>query len=507
MLGQRTESLRSTLDQVPAWSAFLGSRRPLVWVAALVLLIVGVVFVSRRSPDTSMMPLFGDARLDELQILQYETAFSHAGLRGSVRSHQQILVPKEFRHEYLLALESAGILPFTQFREETSESLGSNLLLPQRERDRQRQQGRADQLGRRIASLPDVAWASVDYDEQEVGGFQPSIVRAASVIVVPCDAKPLSADRIAMIRELVRGAYAGMTQDEVTVTDTAAHKAYSGSEDPMMQKIRRAESDLERRLGQLLDAFDGIRIAATAVPHPLAETAVRSGDVKENRPAIASTTADDGKTPPPPLEMHVSIGIPQSHFLRLWTTQFRASNGADTPLKAPTAQQLTELRESAFLNIRDAVTPFLANANSKDSVQVWSYPDLPPGTNSNSDDATGSAWTPARLVQPSWAWIAGRFPRFRDYAAQYLFVIVPVGALLIIAACFFFAAFRKRGRTSDIRLPDAVAMTSETDADLPQATSTRKLEQGQLKEDLTELISSNPELAAQIVHRWVSDAA
>lgn len=432
----------------------------------------GILLVTRTSTQPTMTSLLGEADLNEIQMIRFETAFSRAGLRGAQRQGNRIVVPTETRNDYLVALEDAGVLPFVQPAHET-EPLTQNLLVSQEERNRQRQQQKADQLGRKITSFADVAWASVEYDELQLGGFQPRLIRAASIIVVPSNNTPLPADRISMIQDLVRGAYAGMTDEEVTVTDTAAHRAYTGRENPILSKIKQAEADLERRLSKLLDAFPGIRVAVTAKP-----PVQNSAQPAESEHQLAR------------MEMRVSIGVPDSQLRMQWEQQHPEAE------ERPSSDQLLGVRESTFVNIRDAVVPFIGDSSAPESIQIWSYPDLVAGNNAPVRER-GTESTAF-----SWLSLSRRISSIKSFATEHVLFLVPVGGLVLLTLVVSIAALKMRGRTSQ---PDQLAATS--DEDIGDESSKQGRDQRHLKEDLTELVDQNPELAAQIVHRWVSDAA
>ncbi|MEO1616345.1 MAG: hypothetical protein AAFV88_10885 [Planctomycetota bacterium] len=484
MLRQRKESLKSTLEQVPAWSV-LTTHRSVIWGLAALLLCAGLVFVTRQSPQTSLEPLFAGQEIGNVQFLRYETAFSRAGLKGAVHQGGRLLVPRESRHEYLIALEDAGALPFSASDSETpQESMGESLLVSQKERDRRRQQEKATQLGRKISSLADIAWASVDYDEHASGGFDPRIERAASVLIVTQDGTPLSPERVLMIQDLVRGAYAGMQKEDVTVTDWAASKAYKGNEDPGVMQLRHVEFETKRRLTELLDAFAGIRIAVTAVPDPA-----------DNAPNVVGTPS-----------VQVSIGIPESQFHSQWVRQFQHQHAENAPVVAPTDSQLASVREHLIQNVRDAVTPFVPHRDEEKAIHIWSFPDDVCGpsyveasaneTHTPQDSWPGFDWNTERLAEASASVLA--------FAKRNAIVVIPVAALAVISLFVLIAAMKLRSKSSMV--PDSEidsVSAGETAAD--GASSDH--EQRHLREDLAELVEQNPELAAQIVHRWVSDAA
>ena len=484
MLRQRTERFKSHLDTVPPLSGASAVSRAVACVIAGLLIVGGIYYVTPAGSTETMEPLFGGTVLREMELSQVEFAFSNAGLSDWRREDGRMLIPRETRHEYLAALEQASAHPYA-LQSSVEEALSEAPYFESESARRMRHQfAKARDLGKKIAAFDDILWASVDYDEQSAGGFDGRTIQSASVLLVSDSGKPIAPGRISMIQNLVAGAYAGMAADQVTVTDTSARKTYNGSDDPLTRQQRQAEYELEQRLTELLGGYRGLHIAARSVY-------CESGDGKP----IALSKSIHKESAPGEFQMRVSVGVPESQFHAQWVNDCRSQDSdAALPL-APTKEQLDAVGVKLMDNIRDAVKPLVAtdaDANEQ-TVHVWSFPD---------PDKTPK-YPPAVDPVGQWAGVIGTFQANPVLA-------ISLGCLLLVASVFAIAAARMRLRSPSM----TTSSVTETPAGKPSPQHSDRAAKTEshaadttMRDDLAELVESNPELAAQIVHSWIADAA
>lgn len=443
------------------------------WAIAFALVLAGIWYVTQGSPTETMEPLFGGRALRDLELDQVEIAFSATGLTSWRREDGQILIPRATRHEYLAALEHSSALPYALKSSVEEAFRGGSYFESESQRSLRHQYAKAHDLGNKIATFDDILWASVDYDEQNTGGFDKKIIQSASVILVPKNGKPIPPGRIQMIQDCVCGSYAGMKPEQVTVTDTSAQKTYNGSDDPQIRQQRQAEYELEQRLTELLGGYQGLHIAATS-------KAVDSSP--------DSNIRANGSV------MRVSVGVPESLYHQQWANDHRSEISDQQLSITPTSEQLAIAKNKVIENIRDAVSPFVAVAGDQDdrTIRVWSFPDANQDTHVvvERDPTVGLAAIIASAKTHAWT-------------------LVPMICLLLVGIVFGGAAMRMRFRQSRIdtntvtdrstKIPSAGQSESG-----PSASATNETT---LRADLAELVESNPELAAQIVHSWIAEAA
>nr|WP_286177814.1 hypothetical protein [Rhodopirellula sp. JC639] len=456
----------------------------------------GIYYITPSGSSPTVEPLFGGRSLHDWELGQVELAFSKAGLSGWRPENGQILIPHEKRHEYLAALEQASALPYA-LQSSVEEALNGGGYFESEAAKRTRHQvAKARDLGKKIAAFDDIVWGSVDYDEQSVGGFDGRTIQSASVLLVSKNGKPIAPGRISMIQHLVSGAYAGMDADQVTVTDTSARKTYNGSDDPLTRQQRQAEYELEQRLTELLGGYRGLHIAARSVYRES-----KAGDGQDHVPSTDGKPIALSKSIRTPatsrkFRMRVSVGVPESQFHAQWVNDYRARHPDSVAAQAPTQEQLAAVRTKVINNIRDAILPLVDGDTDGDesAVQVWSFPDA---------DQTPVYAAPVRPTQ-RWTAIIGQLQ-------SNPVLTLSLGTLLLVAIGFGFATLRMRMRhspvaahatTMDTKPARATARTSDR-----PVTNRTTAEETTLRDDLTELVESNPELAAQIVHSWIADAA
>jgi flagellar biosynthesis/type III secretory pathway M-ring protein FliF/YscJ len=480
------------MDSSGVFSNWAGLPRSVAWAIAFAMILGGIFYVTQGPSTESMEPLFGGRPLRDLELDQVEMAFGAAGLTDWLRRDGEILIPRDTRHEYLAALDQSSALPY-ELKSNVEEAFSGGKYFESESKQKLRHQdAKARDLGNKIATFSDIAWASVVYDEQNAGGFERRTIQSASVLLIPKDGKPIAPGRIRMIQEWVCGSYAGMKPDQVTVTDTSARKTYSGSDDAQSRRQRQAEYELEQRLTELLGGYQGLHIAATSIAAGSADSmfdasAADSANNKNARPSRQDSIAGG-------LVMRVSIGVPESQFHSQWINDYRATNPGHPVVTAPTPQQLATAKSKVLENIRDAVVPFVATADGEDdqAVRVWSFP--------------GSRQKP-NYLKSSPASIG--LPAITTWVLLHAWVVVPIVSLLFIGATFWFAAIRMRLRNSNLGDPDATDRDSvfEPEPASHAADPVSNNEGTSLRDDLAELVESNPELAAQITHSWIAEAA
>ena len=80
--------------------------------------------------------------------------------------------------------------------------------------------------------MPEIAEATVRFDERTVSGLRPSVEARAAVIVHPHRGQCLLPGRIAAIRQLVAACRAGLVPGDVTVVDVPAGQTFDGKTHP-----------------------------------------------------------------------------------------------------------------------------------------------------------------------------------------------------------------------------------------------------------------------------------
>ncbi|OYP34236.1 hypothetical protein [Rhodopirellula sp. MGV] len=433
--------------------------------ACVALILIGMSLIPAQQADYERLPLLGDRQFNRAELDELELAFSEAGLKSYERRSGQLWVAPEKRSEFLAVAQKSGALPIDLLEPTTEASSGLELFESSIQQRSRLQSHKALQLGTKLRAFPDVAWASVTYDQQLLGGLQQETIQSASVVIIPSNEKPLSPNRIDMIRQYVAGAYAGMTVEQVTVTDTTAMESYNGKIDETKRAQRHFEYEMEQRLTDLLIGFGNVRVA---VMHSPGEP-------------------DD----PTSVQPRISIALSEAQFHIQWARDFRSLHHDAEAIPWPSKEQLASARDRVIANVNEVLRPLVGSHVDDSRIHICSYPDSIPA-----EQYATPPHEPFSLANA------------QSIASNNVPLTASIIGLALITLFCGAAALRMRLRVTDpsIAAKHSIA-TSKHTSSRPRSENDRQPDATTIREDLTELIEANPELAAQIVHRWMADAA
>ncbi len=517
------------------------------------LVLVGLGFIVRGQPSRDTEMLFGGRTLSEQELDSVEMSFSQAGLNDWQREGRRICIPIQSRSEYLAALSNTASLPVS-IRSSVQDAIEKSTIFESSSQRLSREMHAKQQdLGNKITAFSEVRWASVDYDLSERDGLGQKRQQTASVVVIGEGGRALSPQRIADIQKLVSGSYAGMEVDDVVVVDThanpidrhtnpanSANPSYvattdefaanefaandSAANDPTTRRQRQQQDQIEQQLGELLSDYGSLRIAAyveldapsadqAKIPQPsISSNDASNARVRSNRATILRHSAAPLATDPsnlsttitpsiPNLEssliaVHVSIGLPQSVYQRVWNQLYQQHSSARSDIVSPppTSAQLDQIRQQTQANIRAAVTPALMSLSpnqSRDSmIEIYDFPDV----------------------------LASESPRqdFRELATGWLLAHWQQIALLILGFVGLSIAIKALGNapsTAKITRPLADQVSPQpTIADDFSANShrherSRAIPVSATERELLTLIEQDPDAAVDVIQKWISEAA
>lgn len=502
MLDQSAENFPSSKNTGGVDSEPAMTRQSIV-VVLVVLVIGGIYLIWQQPGSTAMVPLINAAAGDDQpSVAELEAKLKHAGLDDYLIEDGRLLVPESKRQHYHDLCHTEQAIPQSNGRN-VQEQLDKQSYFESEKQKRLRYQiAKANDLGQTLTAFDDLAWATVDYDEKEVRGFNPTTIHSASVVLCSKSKKPLSPARIQSIREMIAASYAGMTADQVTVTDTGAQQTYSGTDTPEIQRQRQREYELKQELTELLKGYPELKIAVTSRYASLA-TETPPNDAAD--PATLSTTESQQVSNDPPsssrtLQFMISVGVPESQFHTQWIRQYQDHHPGCEFVIAPTPPQLEQAKLQLTNNLRAAITPFLASnlATAEKAIQVWSYPDNDATIRlSYANPQTENAAQNVSLAQ----WWQVHWTRLKQGRPDSALIPLAALAILVVIGIVTVTKFRRSRRTT------ATKISSSTDPVSGQSIVALNKQDHQLRDDLAELVESNPELAAQIVHSWMNDAA
>ncbi|WP_153559076.1 beta-cystathionase [Roseimaritima sediminicola] len=545
LLKESTDQFRNAFLAMPMASRVIAGMLVVAIVVGLGILIQG----GNTSEDTY---LFGGESFNEQELSQMELGFADAGLRGWTRENKRIKVPSDAVHEYLKALADAGTLP-SRLESAVSEALNQSNPLELSDQFKFRvEHARAENLSRQLQMWPDIEWAAVQYDESK-RGWSNQHRQTASVTVAPLGDRPLSPARERKIKEFVSGSYANLDFENVVVIDTnsSAAGSWDDEENELLATKRRVENDLEIRIRQLLSVYGDIGVGVTAEIDPILRSQKTKIDYTERTPLhensrklkvetqkgavggvagaapngvganqgmalndtpTVSTTSEDQRssqgvigqtyeqTEQAPLlvrRVTASIRLPKTYYETTYRTEYLKQNPGTKVEEIPpmTPEQYAKRREEIQTNIQSAVAPLLPGGEAGEDrlklVTVWDYEELP----------TPPAMLPG-MSDKALSWLA------RSWQTVGLIGLALV-ALLIA-----------RSVAKNVSAPPPAPLSEGFGLEIPKPIKPEGGEEGEegtaagmqitggsLKEELTELIEKNPDVAANVLRSWIGDAA
>lgn len=223
---------------------------------------------------------------------------------------------------------------------------------------------------------------------------------------------------------------------------------------------------------------------------------------KESSEAIVGGTLRS-KTMAPlvPTEVRVSIGIPESHYLKMWNKSHPTAEG-EVPVPMDPAWFAAQ-EETFATEVQEIVRPLLNEAGSIEDP----YEFIVVRTNT---EAPEESFEEPALSDHALSWLAGNW--------QVLgLLMVGAFALMVLRGTIKSALPKPEepnaaaGALDDIRTSHA-GEEGESDTDeaepLPNSLKKRFGHQGRdLRDELSELVQEDPDAAASVLQSWIGDAA
>ena len=515
-------------------------------VALLVVAIgIGLALLVRGEIDPGRQPMFGGRSLSEQEMVAMEMAFSSAGLNDWQREGTRILIPTDTRAEYHAALAGSTSLP-TSIRSSVDEAMAAASVFDSTDMRRSRERyAREKDLAAQVMAAADIRTATVVHDRGQRRGLDRNVVQSASVVVQPVGTEPLSRRRVRMIQEMIRAAYSGMRAEDVVVTDlNGTTTASVDDDDPVLRKKREIETMVEQKIRGLLIGYPA-RIAASAEIDPSmnVQTTTLKYDAEPTTLASDSFKTESSQTTLPPrgepgvrpnvtanratsLEetttrkseedrrqtrsvtgqtyenrqaaslqvrsIRVSVGLPRSFYE---TQLVRQALRVDPTLKPEDVDindvaALDQLRKETQDSIRSAIAPLLppvtGTTDPASLVQVFETPDPV------EEPAAGPSGSAVALT-----WFNENWQTLSMLALGLVALWVARGAARAISPPpkEFEEAFGLELPTPPAEPP---VVTEEADMDITGSD---------LQGELSRIVDSNPEVAANVIRSWIGEAA
>ncbi|MFO1065098.1 MAG: hypothetical protein U0892_14630 [Pirellulales bacterium] len=560
-------ALEKLLQQVrELFSSMTPSARIISALMAGVI-IVSMGWILSNQQSSKLEYLFGGQQFTEDQLNTAEKALGEAGLRQYEREGARIKIPTAERDLYLKALAEGGAVP-KEWGAEIEKALNSgNPFEAQHTIDRRFANARQVELARMIEQIDGIERAMVSYDEKR-SGFGRNATQVASIGLRGTGGRPIDMELMRRIADSATTYFAGLRPENVTVFDLKNGGSYRGSSDPnvldqqpYIQAVRSYEAKYKREIAQLLRSYGDVEIGIGVELDPTlkretekvkfdpvgtaTETTTTKKDTKSAKPldggrpgaepntafamkpasvsnanqqtAESKESSEDQKSvigheaslvkeaPLTPKRISVTIGVSEGYFTKLWLQRYLQTNPGKTvkDLPAMTVVDRKNLKDEAEANIRGLVEGILPSVREGDDrhplVTVVFNPEIPlPPVAETSVTQTamtwfGTNWSTVGLfglvgfsLMMMFNWVKAQAPSEKEKQFQHGFGLEVPSAMSV-----------------SLELGDEEKPSNEEDEDSPAFQITG----GEIKEELSSLVKSNPDAAVNLLRTWIGDAA
>jgi flagellar M-ring protein FliF len=192
-------------------------------------IVVGLAFLFRFQSKSMDGYLLEGRPFMAGELTAVQRALSEAELNDWELDGNRIKIPASQKAVYIAALAENNALPADWNAAMDKAVDGTNPFRSRHEIDLTLQRAKQKELGMVISRFRNIEQATVMFDEVEkTGGLRRAKHKTASV-AVQTNGAALEEGQVRAIRNLLATSYAGLTQNDIAVTDTTTGKSYYGA--------------------------------------------------------------------------------------------------------------------------------------------------------------------------------------------------------------------------------------------------------------------------------------
>jgi len=405
-------------------SMTLGNRIVASLLAMTLLISLGYLIVGSvklTDPASKTTKLYNGHRFNFNEMRAAEEAMSKASLRGHQWIGDQLQVPTDKQSAFVAALAEANVLETTGL-DRVIAAKEMNPWQSARMMDTKMLTAKEQDCVAAIKLIPGIATAKVISNKRpawERNVWARTQIPSVGVFVEAVENRPLSAETITAIGQIVKPIFGIMDMKEISIVDTKNSRSYDGmgeeqnsSQSAYLRHQNRYQTEWENKIYDLLPNIDGLKIKTTVilttfreqrtfdvdhrkptplVTHVMGSDFLREGYDRFNRPgqiaqfgrplidptgdvspkdrttetkheaettnALPGTETNTDELPYIPLRVTASIQVPRDYILALWQDKNRQTGG--DPNAVPTEAQLLAEEEDYRQVTKRTVAPLL----------------------------------------------------------------------------------------------------------------------------------------------------
>lgn len=541
-----------------------GARITSVLLVAVI--VISLVYLVTFQYQGGGEYLFGGHEFSERELQLIEAAFAKAELGRWDRVGSRIRIPRGKEPEYLAALAEGNAIPVdfnTIFDQMIS---GGSVFESRQSRELKLKLLRQKYLGMVLAQLPGVRDATVQFDETPGSGFNRATKQTAMAAILPDGTRGLRDDLVETVRYTVSSMVAGLSPEDVTVTDLAQGRVHPGRSN---QGERGELENVYAKNKKLFEnywrdkIYDGLRMYPGIVvgvnveldPHTKSTTNSVKYDPKPvnlqsdqasssqesepfggrpgavpnlavgNRPLSAGVSRNQRNTSEErsesqqsitgheetiaeqtgliPQSVSASIGLPNSYVVKVWKKENPTPEGQD-PVE-PTEDMLQQIETELRDKIQNAVVAMMPPVNAG----VSKFAEVNFHTFDDFDPEPPEA---PSVVSGAGGWLASNWQTIG------LFILGGVGLMMfrnMIRSTLQPEQESNANIAADL-MPATIPISGETggsssseDEELDADAGLRRYRaQGpDLRSELASVVKEDPDAAANVLRSWIGDAA
>ena len=534
-----------------------GSMTPGARVTAGLLLAVVVVSVGFLFQQATTGPdayLFGAEVFSSSQISRMEAAMAQADISDYEVEGNRIRVSRAMKAKAIAAIASANALP-PDFNGMLREGIDGGSMFDFRDQKNQRfRAAREGQVSLVLSEFPWVEQARVIINERDGVGLTGKRHATAAVSILPAVGEDITSKRLRQIQRYVAMS-CDVPAENIAITDQSGGAGLAaGSEiepadfdQPYYKLKMQYEEKLKRDIRDQLSFIDGVLVSVNAELDKTSEKRVvqikpEKEGVQISKKSFSDTSTDSNGPAGAPVgveangpgantrdnsiaarvdqtqtqiessdtasvvgssktetvsvgmvvtQAEASIAIPMSHVTNVYIEENRTPNGAEPETIDP--NELRVLRDEIKSSVENVVQPMLPKLslgeNEFKQVRVEFVRDLPQ----------------AELPAPSAT--AGAVGMLSQYANS-----IGLTALAIVSLVMLRSMVKSGGSDEPVGGLPSLQLDGEEPADAEEedeeARPRLKLRKADsLKDDLSDMVSTDPDAAAAILRNWINNAA
>jgi hypothetical protein len=465
--------------------------------------VVGIAIWLNIPKTIETCELVQGCELKKSDLQKIQVVLSRAGLNDFEVSEQSIQVPKQQRDLYLQAVVDANALP-PDLVPRKDEALNLNPFLSRSQQEQVQLLEKKKQIREMVTRLPFVeqAWFEMDRTKSR-SSFQQD-EQAAVILIQPQGELRLENSQVETIRGLITGAVAGIERSSIVVTDLNAGVAFQNTSqstdllaENMAIPVQSASSQsigkrahYENAIRKSLEKYEGLQInveieqieATIEVPNLQARTPAPVAQVIQvgtNSQATVSVATPEQETVTQTRffeKIKARIGVPESFLIhsverprQVSLDKIRASQAYQS--------QLTQLKSEISSRVQQILPASSFGDFRNPPIQIDVI-----GQVEQLASTSVEPWYESALAKVGGLW----------------------GGLAVLLGAFVIVAYIFSSSSPEVEVDDtpAIAGVIHDEKEIEPANNEESI-----KQEVSRLIKEDPEAAAQVIKRWIRDAA